>query len=160
MTATALLEHLQRFLKETICEVRLPEENPDKNVLQVTTPEVYKFSLPEKGHGEKRFPYLVVRPVTTKYSQTPGQPTDNSCRVRIIFGVYHLEQSEGEAAVCSLMETVTQELLKKRMLVQRFQLTGELETILYPSDERPYYFGEMMTAWKLPSIEREVDLDV
>jgi hypothetical protein len=31
-----------------------------------------------------------------------------------------------------------------------------LEYIVYPDNAEPYYMGEMMTVWEIPSVEREV----
>ena len=37
-------------------------------------------------------------------------------------------------------------------------LEAGLETLVYPDDTAPYFVGEMISTWKLPLVEREVNL--
>ena len=58
----------------------------------------------------------------------------------------------------NLMERLRISLLRKVVIGGQFQLDLEagLETLIYPDDTAPYYAGEMISTWKLPSVEREV----
>ena len=36
-------------------------------------------------------------------------------------------------------------------------LEDQVEIMIYTCDVRPYYGGEMITTWNIPSVERELD---
>ena len=57
-----------------------------------------------------------------------------------------------------LMERLRIKLLKQVVIGERYQLdlTQGAEVLIYPDDTAPYFAGEMITTWKIPSIEREV----
>ena len=60
----------------------------------------------------------------------------------------------------NLMERLRIALLRKGVIGDQFQLdrSAGLECIIYPDDTAPYFAGEMSTVWRMPAVEREVDL--
>jgi len=42
------------------------------------------------------------------------------------------------------------------VIAERFMLKPPLEMIVYPDATPPYYLGEMITEWVMPTIESEV----
>ena len=60
----------------------------------------------------------------------------------------------------NLMERVRIGILKKIVIGNQFTLDKEagLECLAYPDDTAPYYCGEMVSTWIMPSVEREVPL--
>ena len=57
------------------------------------------------------------------------------------------------------MDTVEIEILKKVKIGKYFQLDVHepLDSIIYPNDTAPFFAGEMIGTFILPSIKREVD---
>ena len=51
---------------------------------------------------------------------------------------------------------IRSELEKAGVVGERFTLQYPLEYIVYPDSTQPYYLGEMITNWSIPTMEREV----
>lgn len=58
----------------------------------------------------------------------------------------------------NLMERLRIYLLQRVVIGGKYQLNLEagLETLIYPNESAPYYVGEMVSTWDMPSVEREV----
>ena len=58
----------------------------------------------------------------------------------------------------NLMERFRIKLLREVIIGDQFQLDLEsgLESLIYPDDTAPFFAGEMVSVWKMPSVEREV----
>ena len=48
--------------------------------------------------------------------------------------------------------------LMKSCVVGQFEIDLQegIETLIYPADTAPYFAGEMVTTWHMPSVRREV----
>ena len=97
---------------------------------------------------------------TGKDSQQPAQKEESAAVVRSIFCVYNEDEQEGALMLLNLMERLRIELLKKGVVGNQFALNMEMgiEYLIYPDDTAPFYAGEMISNWLLPSVEREVIL--
>lgn len=76
--------------------------------------------------------------------------------MRIIAATYSEDESEGATCVLNLLTRIRIALLKDGVIGERYMLIPPLEMIVYPDSTAPYYLGEMMTEWKMPIIESEV----
>lgn len=47
-------------------------------------------------------------------------------------------------------------VLRDGVIAERFMLKPPIEMIVYPDSTPPYYLGEMMTEWRMPIVESEV----
>jgi hypothetical protein len=58
------------------------------------------------------------------------------------------------------MERLRSGFLKDRIIGNQFylDLTQQMKSAVYPDDLYPYYIGEMLTAWIMPPITREVNI--
>ena len=58
----------------------------------------------------------------------------------------------------NLMERLRIAILKKVVIGEQFEIDLEagLECLVYPDDTAPYFLGEMVSTWKMPTIKREV----
>lgn len=59
----------------------------------------------------------------------------------------------------NLMERVRIAVLKTRTVAKKIRLNLDepMEHMIYMTPTSPYYGGEMISTWKFPSIEREVN---
>ena len=82
-------------------------------------------------------------------------------------------EQEGDLALLNMMERFRVELLKVRKVGgtgtdgrHRYQFTldispdHKLESIPYDEESKPYYAGEMITYWKLPTVQQTEDIEL
>lgn len=159
MTRNDLLDAVAAFTKETLGDMILPCARQRAQEEQIYRPvEVYKMRLPDSGQYKKYAPYIIHQIVSGTDSQKSGQRTASECILRSVFCVYHSDEQEGALALLELTERFRIALLKKRVLDERFELEldeDDLETMIYPEDLDSYYAAEIITAWRMPAVERE-----
>ena len=161
MTKVILLEELKKFTEIAIKDIIMPTK-PQKGDTEPTfrAAEVYKMRLPDSNSATKISPYIIHQVITGKDSQQPTQREESAAVVRSIFCVYNEDEQEGGLMLLNLMERLRIELLKKGVIGHRFALDLEtgIEYLIYPDDTAPFYAGEMISNWLLPTVEREVIL--
>ncbi len=168
MTKVILLEQLSEFMKEAVRELLLPvqptEEVPEP---RPRAAEVYFPCLPDLRDYESKTPFITNEIVTGKdrvETETPGVRRPRSTTVvRTCFCVYHRNEQEGKLALLNLMERLRIALEEQVVVGRQFtlDLDAGVETLVYPVNPgqtavRPYYLGEMITTWRLPTIERRI----
>ena len=161
MTKVILLEELKKFTETAIKDIIMPTK-PQKGDSEPTfrAAEVYKMRLPDSNSATKISPYIIHQVITGKDSQQPTQREESAAVVRSIFCVYNEDEQEGGLMLLNLMERLRIELLKKGVIGHQFALDLEtgIEYLIYPDDTAPFYAGEMISNWLLPTVEREVIL--
>lgn len=156
MTAIDLLNALARFTRETTKEMALPyRAERDSGERPERMPAIFIQDVPNKEAKTQQVPYILLQYLTGEDDLDTG---DSIAHVRIIFVLWAKNPNEGSLDVLSAMTTLKNAILKTRILERRYLLSDKVETIVYPDQESPYFFGEMMTTWRMPMVEREVDL--
>lgn len=161
MNRVMLLETLRSFtenaVKDLIMPVKIQGENEEQ---RYRAAEVYLMRLTDASSAKKKVPYIIHQVITGKDTQTPGDLDTSSTTIRTIFAVYNDDGQEGGLMLLNLMERLRIALLRKAVIGDQFQLdrSAGLECIIYPDDTAPYFAGEMSTVWRMPAVEREVDL--
>lgn len=158
MTAINLLECLAEFVKEKTADIKLqvrvkninPEEKKERAA------EVYTMRLPKKEDKTEKVPYILLQFLTGKDSKENGEPEKGECKIRIVVATYSEDGGEGSTDVLNVILRIRSELKKAGVIGGRFALQNPLEYIVYPDSTEPYYLGEMITNWSIPTIEREV----
>jgi len=112
--------------------------------------------LPDKNAQTQRVPYVLLQFLQSDDSQESGDQPESTCMVRIVAATYSEDGEEGALGVLNLLTRIRIALLKNGVIGERYMLTPPLELIIYPDSTPPYYLGEMMTHWKMPIIESEV----
>lgn len=161
MTKNDLLECLTEFTENAVKELIMPVKLQETDTTQAYRKAiVYKMRLNDSSSTYKKAPYIIHQIITSKDYQPTGESEKSTAVVRSIFCVYNNDEQEGGLMLLNLMERLRIALLKQRVLGRQFELDLQqgLETLIYPDDTAPYYAGEMVTNWKLPSVEREVIL--
>jgi len=157
MTKVVLLEALKEASIEATKDLILPvaQQKEDKGPPQPRAADVYCMRLPDGKAAKKKAPYILHQIITGKDAQKQKKST---AMVRTIFCVYHPDEQEGGLALLNLMERLRIALLEQGVIGKQFRLDmdAELEQLVYPEDTAPYYAGEMISVWNLPTIERKV----
>lgn len=158
MTPVFLLENLQQFIKESTSDMILPvRTRTGSNEAKERAVEVYKMGLPEPDDVQQKVPYILVKFLTGTDEKAANEPEEDSCKVRIIFAVYSEDGQDGPLALLNLILRVRSELKKAGTIGGgQFALQLPLEYIVYQDTTPPYYMGEMVTNWTLPTIQRDV----
>lgn len=160
LTKPALLEALRDRTQEAIADLLLPTRPQKADPEEGERPaDVYIGKLPDQKQAIKRAPYIIHQVVNSAHRQKPGEQLESKCTVRSIFCVYCEDEQEGALLLMNLMERMRISLLKDPLIGEnRFEcdFTEGLEDLVYPDDLYPYFCGEMITVWTLPTIKREV----
>lgn len=159
MNRITLLEQLRDFTKVATGDIILPvKEQKGDSGPSCRAADIHLMRLPDSRAAQKKAPYIIHQLFTGKDIQPQGQDATGSAVVRSIFCVFNDNEEEGSLMLVNLMERLRIHLLKQVVIGDQFQLDLEsgLETIIYPEDTAPYYAGEMISAWILPAVRREV----
>lgn len=157
MAPLELLDALKAFIEENTKDILLPVRVDRKSGEAKERPaEVYKMRLPTKDAETKRIPYVLLQYIKSTDTQTAGEPPESSCMVRIVAATYSEDGEEGALCVLNLLTRIRIAFLRDGVIAERFMLKPPIEMIVYPDSTPPYYLGEMMTEWRMPIVESEV----
>lgn len=157
MTPLELLDALKAFIEKETKDILLPVRVDRKSGKQKERPaEVHKMRLPDKSAEITRIPYILLQFLKNTDDQEEGQRPESECMVRIVAATYSEDGEEGALCVLNLLTRIRIALLKDGVIGERFMLKPPLEMIVYPDNTPPYYMGEMITKWRMPVIESEV----
>lgn len=157
MTPLELLDTLKVFIEKETKDILLPVRVDRKSGEQKErAAEVHKMRLPDKDAQTQRIPYILLQFLKSTDSQESGDHPESTCMVRIVAATYSENGEEGALGVLNLLTRIRIAILKDGVIADRFLLIPPLELIVYPDNTPPYYLGEMMTSWKMPPIESEV----
>ena len=157
MTPLELLDALKAFIEENTKDILLPVRVDRKSVEAKERPaEVYKMRLPTKDAETKRIPYVLLQYIKSTDTQTAGEMPESSCMVRIVAATYSEDGEEGALCVLNLLTRIRIAFLRDGVIAEHFMLKPPIEMIVYPDSTPPYYLGEMMTEWRMPIVESEV----
>ena len=112
--------------------------------------------LPKKEDQTEKVPYILLQFLTGKDDKENGEPQESVCKIRIVVATYSEDGGEGSFDVLNVILRIRSELEKAGVIGERFALQYPLEYIVYPDSTQPYYLGEMVTNWSIPTMEREV----
>lgn len=160
MNRVILLRQLKEFTEEVTKDLLMPVKvQSEKDTETERTAEVHLMRLPDSKSAHKKAPYVLHQFITGADQQSPGSQNTSTATVRSIFCVYSDDEEEGGMILLNLMERVRIALLRQRVIGDQFtlDLDAKLETLCYPDDTAPYYAGEMISVWKIPTVEREVN---
>jgi hypothetical protein len=155
MTPVILLDNLEEFIKKKTNNIKLQvrvrgtEQKQEKE----RAADLYKMRLPTKEDETEKVPYILLQFLTGKDGEVQEGST---CQIRIVVGTYAENDSMGAYDVLNVILRIRSELEKAGVIGGYFALKKPLEYLVYPDNTRPYFFGEMITNWSIPEINREV----
>jgi hypothetical protein len=158
MTPINLIDALKEFIEEQVKDIFLSVRTKGDVPPLERAADVYKMRLPDKDSETKLIPYILLQFLTGKDTQEPGNDPESECKVRIVVATYSEDGGVGTYDVLNVITRIRVALLKTGIIAEQFllKLESPLEYIVYSDDTAPYYLGEMITTWELPTIEREV----
>ena len=158
MIAINLLECLEKFVKEKTADIKLQVKvrNRSSEEVKERAADVYKMRLPKKEDQTEKIPYILLQLLSGKDDKEEGEPEESVCKIRIVVATYSEDGSEGSLDLLNVILRIRSELKKAGVVGERFALELPLEYLIYPDSTQPYYLGEMITNWSIPTMEREV----
>lgn len=158
MTPTDLLEQLKQFAEEKLKNLLLPVETAPTEEAVFRCPEVFKMNLPDTSSQKKKVPYVVLQFISGDDAQDEGEEESSACKIRIVVCAYSDNLGEGPLHVLNILTRLRIALLEERVIAKRYLLQMPMEYMVYPDNPAPYFFGEMMTTWDIPTIKRRIKL--
>lgn len=157
MTPIILLDDLQKFIEENTADILLEVKvRTGPATEKERAAAVYKMGLPEKDDTTQQIPYILLKLLTGVDEKEDQQPKSSEVKVRIIIATYSQDGQQGPLALLNLILRIRERLQKQHIIGGRFCLEYPFEYIIYQDATPPYYLGEIMTNWSIPTIEREV----
>ncbi|MBQ0067554.1 MAG: hypothetical protein KBS60_05190 [Phascolarctobacterium sp.] len=157
MTPVFLMDGLQKFIAEKTADIILPvRTRTGSNEVKERAAAVYTHGLPEADDAQQKVPYILLKFLTGVDEKQAGEPEESNCKIRIIFAVYSEDGQAGPLLLLNLILRVRSELKKAGLINGQFALDLPLEYIVYQDTTPPYYMGEIMTNWSIPTVQREI----
>lgn len=159
MTTNEFLDDLGTFMQEATKNLRLPVRPTKENrEPEGRAPTVYKMRLPDAKSYQDKAPYLFNRVVLIEDHQHPGQRGEATCTICTSFCVYCDDEMQGALHLLNFIEDVRQAILREQVISNLYQIVMDdgIQTAIYDNQPVPFFIGEMVTVWKIPTIEREV----
>lgn len=161
MTKQNLLESLCGFTREAVKDLLFPVEMQEDDEAQPMPrpPDVYDYGIPDFAEAEKKAPLIIHKVITANDSWPEGaQEPVSKAVVRTVFGIYHPNNQEGERCLLGLVERLRIALWRQRVIGRQFKLDMKAgaDYLIYDKQLPPFYAGEMLTTWLLPSVKLEV----
>lgn len=156
MTTTDLLERFKLFAEDALKDLILPVKTPPTQEAKYRTPEVFLMNLPDEAAQKEKAPYVVLQFLNGDDSQEEGKEEESVCNIRVVVCAYSDDLGEGPMHVLNMLTRLRIALLEKRVIADRYAMRLPLEYLVYPDNPAPFFFGEMMTVWEVPTIKRRV----
>lgn len=157
MTALDLLDTMKGFIEDETRDLLLPVRvSRHEGERKERAPFVFKMRLPSKDDETKQIPYVLLQFLKSTDAQEEGKHPEAEAMVRIVAATYSEDGEEGALCVLNLLTRIRIALLRDGVIGERYLLKSPVELIVYPDSTPPYYLGEMMTTWRMPVIESEV----
>ena len=157
MTPIILLDDLQKFIEENTKDILLEVKvRTGPATEKERAAKVYKMGLPEKDDTTQQIPYILLKVRTGADDKADNEPKESGVKVRIVIATYSQDGEQGPMALLNLILRIRERLQKQHIIGGRFCLEYPFEYIVYQDTTPPYYLGEIMTNWSIPTIEREV----
>lgn len=161
MTPIILLERLAEFIEENTSDIKLQVRvtNTKPGEKKERAAEVHKMRLKKKDDKTQRIPYILLQLLKISDDQKPAYPTEGTAQVRIVVATYSEDGEQGAYDVLNVLLRIRERILAAGVIGQQFEVQKPLEELIYPDATEPYYFGEMIANFSIPTIEREVNFN-
>ena len=178
MTRWDFLDAVTDWTKALFKDVLLPK-NADPEEIETVDPDalfaedgsamthlsVYRMRLPDYDSLTAPAPYCLHQIVTGVDGYDETGRDQSSVLLRSVFCIYHpftddltIGYDRGAERAMEVAERFRVAVLSEGMIANRFVLNlrlGQLETLYYPDDMRPYYITEVASNWDIPAVRRE-----
>lgn len=152
MTPNELLDALKEFCEDATAELKLCVRKERSEPPERRSPTVFKMDVPKREDDTKAIPYIIIQILHGKDSQKPVVDPDSVVNIRIVAAVYNEDMGEGKLDILNVITRLRMKLLERRVLGKHFVLGEEIEWVIDPRAQPPYYFGEMLMTFEIPPI--------
>ncbi len=156
MTPIDLMEQFKIFAEKELKDLIFPVQTSPTEEAKYRAPEVFLMNLPDENAQKDRAPYVVLQFLNGNDAQEEGQEEESVCNIRVVVCAYSDDLSEGPMYVLNMLTRLRIALLNDRVLASRYALRMPVEYLVYPDNPAPFFFGEMMTVWEIPTIKRRI----
>lgn len=157
MTPIFLLDDLKKFVQESTEDLLLEVKTKKGEDKIIKPAKVFIGNPPVKIGTEQYVPYIILRLLTGKDEQKEGENENSTVKVRLIVAIYSTDSEKGYIDTLNVVDRLRIELLKNRVLNNKYILKLPLEYVVYEDDTGPYTIGEIVTEWEIPSVRQEVN---
>lgn len=162
MTKVILLEALKKFTLEATKDIVMPVEPQEEDEGQPAPrpAQIFGMNLPDGASYQREAPYILHQIINSKDVHPPGQIQPiGTAIIRSVFCVYHEDGQEGGLLLLNLMERMRIALMKQVVIGGQFtlDLREGLDALFYTEKTAPFFGGEMISQWRMKSIERELN---
>lgn len=150
---------------EEITEETDPDAQFAEDGTVMTSLSVYRMRLPDFDSMTAPAPYCLHQIVTGTDGYDEQGRDQSTVLLRSVFCIYHpfaedltLGYDPGAERAMEVAERFRVAVLREGMIADRFVLNlqaGQVETLYYPDDMRPYYITEVASNWDIPAVRRE-----
>lgn len=150
---------------EEITEETDPDAQFAEDGTVMTSLSVYRMRLPDFDSMTAPAPYCLHQIVTGTDGCDEQGRDQSTVLLRSVFCIYHpfaedltLGYDPGAERAMEVAERFRVAVLREGMIADRFVLNlraGQVETLYYPDDMRPYYITEVASNWDIPAVRRE-----
>ena len=161
MDTVTFLDALKAFTIEQTKDMILPtQRQKGETEPEYRAANVYRQALPNGKTATKYAPYILHKKVTGDDIIGRSKRNRSLVVVRSIFCVFNEDAEEGSLMLLNLMERMRIAFLKYPLLTDRYRLDtgdedGKIQSVVYQEDIQPYYAGEIVTVWEIPSVQEE-----
>ena len=151
MTGLNVLDAAAAFIGTATKDIILTSRERGADNKYITRPaHIYKMRLPDKEAETKQVPYILLQLVK-------GDDDDktNKAQIRVVIATFSDEAPEGATNVAVIITRIQTELRKAGFIENKYGVE-KIEYLIYGDELAPYYMGEMMITFDLPTIHREV----
>lgn len=161
VTINEILDILKPYCEEKTASLNELKVSLQKGDTERTmrAPRVFKGRLPNSLSYEKYAPYIIIQYRTGYERQTDGRYSKSTAIVGFICVVYNQNEEEGAAELNNVIDRLRLALLRDGVIGDLLKVDKSDEgliTYIYAENSAPYYGGELVVAFDLPSTEREV----
>lgn len=162
MTPIILLECLEEFVKENIADIKLQVRvtNTTPGEMKERAAEVHTMRLEKKDDKIQRIPYVLIQ--LLKFEDNEEQPANTPTgmtQIRFVVATYSEDGKKGSYDVLNILLRIRGRLLAAGVIGNQFEVKKPLEAVVYTDNTEPYFFGEMIANFTIPTIQREVNFD-
>ena len=153
MTHIRLIRELSAELRVLLERVKLPVEYATTATAEdFIKVNVFEQFLPQDLFEETTYyPLVLVEWLST----VDDLKTESTAQVGLTLGVYAKEQ-DGWVDAFYLMELIRQDLLRKRLIGQRFRLTGEINWQVPNEQPAPFFFVMATLSYEIFQAQEEL----
>lgn len=158
MALIMLLDAIQDFLEDKLKNVQFlvkPDEDDDETPA-VRGVRIFQQRMPNPDDPTPYIPCVLLQMMNGEDKRLEDGQEESRTVVRFIVTLYDPDPEEGAKALSNLISTMRYEMEQAGVVGGRYELMRPMQYQFIVDNTLPYHLAEMMTEWRIPSVERVV----